>query len=70
MTIPVHEAVSSTRAGFKAPVVSDIREEIWTKLYVQDRVRHDAADVDHIIRKMGDELDWERRFEERRATRT
>lgn len=35
-------------------------EEIWTKVYVQDRDRYDAADVNHIIRKMGPELDWKR----------
>jgi hypothetical protein len=35
-------------------------EEIWTKVYVQDRYRYDGADVLHIVRKMGDELDWNR----------
>lgn len=35
-------------------------EEIWTKLYVQDRHRFDGSDVNHIIRKMGQQLDWER----------
>lgn len=35
-------------------------EELWTKVYVQDRYRYDGADVYHFIRKMGTELDWER----------
>jgi hypothetical protein len=35
-------------------------EQLWTKLYVQDRHRFDGADVNHIIRKMGPELDWKR----------
>lgn len=35
-------------------------EELWTKLYVQDRHRYDGADVNHIIRYMGEDLDWER----------
>jgi hypothetical protein len=35
-------------------------EEIWTKVYVQDRHRYDGADVLHIIRKMGNDLDWHR----------
>lgn len=35
-------------------------EEIWTKVYVQQRHRFDGADVHHIIRKSGDALDWHR----------
>jgi hypothetical protein len=35
-------------------------EEVWTKLYVQDRYRYDGPDVYHIIRKSGSELDWDR----------
>ena len=35
-------------------------EQIWSKVYVQDRLRYDGADVAHIIRKMGAELDWKR----------
>lgn len=35
-------------------------EEMWTKVYVQDRHRFDGADIYHIIRKMGPELDWAR----------
>jgi hypothetical protein len=35
-------------------------EMIWTKVYVQDRVRFDGADIAHIIRKQGPRLDWRR----------
>lgn len=35
-------------------------EVIWTKVYIQDRRRFDGADICHILRKMGDSLDWER----------
>lgn len=41
-------------------------EVLWTKVYVQARSRFDGSDVNHILRKMGHELDWERilrRFE-------
>lgn len=41
-------------------------EVLWTKIYVQSRPRYDGADVNHVIRKMGKELDWDRllrRFE-------
>lgn len=35
-------------------------EELWQKCLVLSRERTDIADVCHIIRKMGPELDWER----------
>lgn len=35
-------------------------EELWTKMLVQDRYRFDGADVAHILRKCGRELNWER----------
>ncbi len=41
-------------------------EVLWTKIYVQQRSRFDGSDVNHILRKVGPELDWERllrRFE-------
>jgi hypothetical protein len=41
-------------------------EVLWTKIYVQARGRFDGSDVNHILRKVGPELDWERllrRFE-------
>jgi hypothetical protein len=35
-------------------------ELIWCKLYVQNRERYDAADVNHLLLKQGKQLDWER----------
>lgn len=35
-------------------------ELIWCKIYVQNRDRYDAADVNHIILKYGRNLNWER----------
>lgn len=35
-------------------------EEIWTKMYVQERYRFDGADVLHLILRCGGELDWKR----------
>src|SRR5579872_4913140 len=34
-------------------------EMIWSKSMVQDRFRYDGADVNHVIRAMGDQLDWQ-----------
>lgn len=41
-------------------------EVLWTKIYVQARARFDGSDVNHMLRKVGADLDWERllrRFE-------
>jgi Uncharacterised nucleotidyltransferase len=35
-------------------------EVLWTKMLVEDRHRFDGADVNHIVRKQGPELDWKR----------
>lgn len=35
-------------------------ELVWCKIYVQNRERNDSADVNHILLKYGDKLDWER----------
>lgn len=35
-------------------------EVIWCKLYVQNRERFDGADINHLILKWGNKLDWER----------
>ncbi|MDX5437014.1 MAG: nucleotidyltransferase family protein [Pontibacter sp.] len=32
---------------------------IWSKLYVQNRERYDGADINHIILRYGDRLDWQ-----------
>jgi hypothetical protein len=41
-------------------------EMIWSKAFVLERERYDGADVNHLLRATGDELDWDRllfRFE-------
>lgn len=35
-------------------------EMIWSKAFVLERERYDGADVNHIIRAVGHEMDWER----------
>lgn len=35
-------------------------EELWQKCLVMSRIRTDISDVSHIIRKMGNKLDWDR----------
>jgi hypothetical protein len=35
-------------------------EIIWSKAYVQERERFDGADIAHLIRKSGRDLDWRR----------
>ena len=35
-------------------------ELLWKKIMLQDRHRFDGADVNHIIRKQGESLDWKR----------
>ena len=35
-------------------------EMIWSKAFVLERERYDGGDVNHIIRAVGDRLDWER----------
>ncbi|PRY53019.1 nucleotidyltransferase DUF2204 [Arcticibacter pallidicorallinus] len=35
-------------------------ELIWCKIYVQNRERHDSADINHTLLKYGKHLDWKR----------
>jgi hypothetical protein len=35
-------------------------EMIWSKAFVLERERYDGADVNHLLRAMGEQLDWER----------
>lgn len=35
-------------------------ESIWSKAFVMERHRFDGADIVHILRRMGPELDWKR----------
>jgi hypothetical protein len=41
------------------PVLSPT-ELIWSKVFVQDRYRHDGADIAHIIVKQCEKIDWRR----------
>lgn len=52
--------------GYPAEVVGhpvslvSVEDQIWQKCFVQDRFRYDGADVAHIFRKWGPEIDWTR----------
>lgn len=35
-------------------------EMIWSKAFVLERERYDGADVNHLVRAVGEELDWDR----------
>ena len=35
-------------------------EMVWSKSFVLERERYDGADVNHLFRAVGDELDWDR----------
>ncbi|HEX5555837.1 MAG TPA: nucleotidyltransferase [Chitinophagaceae bacterium] len=35
-------------------------EIIWCKIYIQNRYRFDGADINHILLKSGERLDWKR----------
>jgi hypothetical protein len=35
-------------------------EMIWSKAFVLERERYDGADVNHLIRAVGEEMDWDR----------
>lgn len=35
-------------------------ELLWSKIFVQNRERYDGADINHLILRYGERLDWER----------
>src|SRR5207244_4766554 len=37
-----------------------VEEMIWQKAFIMERERFDGADVNHLIRACGQQLDWER----------
>jgi hypothetical protein len=45
--------------GLPLPVCSPV-ELIWSKAFVMERERFDGADIMHLIRCCGDDLDWRR----------
>lgn len=54
---------SAARAGevFGLPVQLCAPEEIvWSKAYVMERERYDGADIMHLLRACGPQLDWQR----------
>ncbi len=46
---------------FKTPVKFIAPEELmWMKLYIQNRERYDGADINHLILRYGEHIDWHR----------
>lgn len=46
---------------FGVPIRMMAAEELlWTKLYVHNRERYDGADINHLILRYGQQLDWKR----------
>jgi hypothetical protein len=41
-------------------LLAPAEEMIWSKGFVLERERYDGADVNHLIRAVGEELDWDR----------
>jgi hypothetical protein len=37
-------------------------EMIWSKAFIMERERYDGADIVHLVRALGDRLDWPRLF--------
>ena len=37
-----------------------VEELVWCKLYVQNRERYDGADINHLLLKQGERIDWKR----------
>jgi hypothetical protein len=49
---------------FGLPVqLCPVEETIWTKSFIQERERFDGADVAHLLRACGPDLDWPRLLE-------
>jgi hypothetical protein len=41
-------------------LLSPAEEMIWSKAFVMERERYDGADIAHLIRAIGHEIDWQR----------
>jgi hypothetical protein len=41
-------------------LLSPPEEMVWSKAFVLERERYDGADVNHLVRAVGEELDWDR----------
>jgi hypothetical protein len=58
-----HEWLVHSRPGVLAaePVrMAPAEELIWHRLFINERHRHDMADIQHLVLCLGDALDWER----------
>lgn len=52
-------ATTTEFLGVKIKVLSP-DDLVWCKIYVQNRERYDAADINHILLKQGKNLNWKR----------
>ena len=52
-------AVKGDALGRRAPLIP-AEELIWSKSFVQARERFDGADINHVLRARGHQLDWAR----------
>jgi hypothetical protein len=52
-------AVSAVVLG-RPVLLTPVEEMIWQKLYIMERERFDGADVAHLLRARGPDLDWDR----------
>lgn len=58
---PLWFRYASAGALFDLPVRAiPVEEMIWSKAFVQERERYDGADVMHLLRARGAEMDWRR----------
>lgn len=62
----ISRGVAATVLG--VPVLIAAPEEIiWSKAYVQERERYDGADIHHLLRAVGEGLDWDFLIERMRS---
>lgn len=54
-------AVNGSLFGIPVQYIAP-EELIWCKIYIHNRERYDASDINHIILKQGHQLDWHRIF--------
>ena len=45
--------------GVKVPIIG-AEDLIWSKMYVQNRERYDGADINHMILRCGNDMDWKK----------
>ncbi|MBI2074940.1 MAG: hypothetical protein HYT83_03845 [Candidatus Levybacteria bacterium] len=52
-------AKEATLFGIDTKMIAP-EELIWCKAYIQERIHFDGADINHLILRKGDKLDWKR----------